>query len=80
MSEPRSFNIYKNVVAPIIAILDHLEANIKISYTGVETIESNNCKEILEDKGDAISTLVTMQKKFTFIQSWAKEITDKIAI
>jgi len=64
----------------MIAILDHSEVNIGISYTGVETIESNDCKEILEDEGDAISILVTMQKKFTFIQSQAEKITDKIAI
>ena len=69
MSEPRSFNIYKHTAALIIAILDYSEVNIEVSYIGVEITESNNCQEILEDEGDASGMLVTIQKKFTFIQS-----------
>jgi len=41
----RSFNACKNIVAPIIAILGHLEVNTEVLNTDMETVE---CQKIIE--------------------------------
>jgi len=56
--EPRSFDGYKNATAPMIAILDHLKVNTKVSDAGMKTMESDDCKEKLGDDGDTNSVLV----------------------
>jgi len=58
--EPRSFDAYKNTAAPIIAILSHSELDIEISDAGMETMESNNCREISKKDGDANVVLAAM--------------------
>ena len=42
----------------MIAILSHLELNIEISDAGMETAESNNCREMSRNDGDANNVLV----------------------
>ena len=42
----------------MIAILDHLKVNTKVSDAGMKTMESDDCKEILGDDGDTNSVLV----------------------
>ena len=50
--KPRSFDVYKNAAAPMIAILDHSELDMEVSNTGMETAKSNGCREILRNNGD----------------------------
>jgi len=49
--------MYKNTITPMIAMLDHLEVDPKISDADIETAESNNCRELLENDTDASSIL-----------------------
>ena len=49
MLESKSFNVHINTVVLIIAMLGYSKINTKISNIGIETTESNNCREVLED-------------------------------
>ena len=66
MLKPRSLNTHKNTAVPIIMILDHLEINTEVSDTGIETTESNDCKEVLENNRDTNGVLATTQKRARF--------------
>jgi len=37
----------------MIAILDHLEVNTKVSNTNIKTVKSNNCRKSSGDNGNA---------------------------
>jgi len=50
--EPRSFDVYKNAAALMIIILGHSELDTKVSDTGMETAESNDCKGMSRKDGD----------------------------
>ena len=63
MLELRSFDIYKNATAPTIAMLDHSEVDMEISSAGIETTESNNCREVSEDDSSANRVLAIMQER-----------------
>ena len=52
MLEPRSFDVHKNATVLMIAMLDHLEIDIEILSVSMETMESDDCREILEDNGN----------------------------
>jgi len=56
----RSFDVCKNAAALMIAMLGHLEIDIEVSDTDIKTTESNNCREVSEDDGDANNILATM--------------------
>jgi len=58
--EPGSFDIYKNAAMLMMAILGYLKIDTEISNIGIETIESNDCREMLEDDRDANSVLAMM--------------------
>ena len=64
--EPRSFNVCKNATAPIIAMLGHSEIDMEVSDAGMETIESDDCREISRDDRDTNSVLVTTQERARF--------------
>ena len=49
MLKPRSFDIHKNVVVPMIVILDYLEVDTEVSDIDIKTVESNDYREMLED-------------------------------
>ena len=49
--EPKSFDVYKNTTAPMIAMLDYSKIDIEISDTGMEITDSNNYREISRDDG-----------------------------
>ena len=49
--EPKSFDVYKNTTAPMIAMLDHSKIDIEISDTSMEITDSNNYREISRDDG-----------------------------
>ena len=59
MLEPRSFDAHKNAAAPMIAILSYLELDIEISDVGMETMESDNCRGMSRNDGDANGVLAT---------------------
>ena len=66
MWEPRSFDVYKNAIAPMIAMLDHLELDIEVSDASMETAESNNCREMSRRDRDANSVLAAIQEEVRF--------------
>jgi len=51
--------MHKNVIAPMIATLDHLELDMEVSDTGIETIESDDCGGISRNDGDTNGVLAT---------------------
>ena len=58
--EPGSFDARKNTAAPMIAMLDRLELDTKVSDAGMETTESNDCRGVFKKDGDANGVLATM--------------------
>ena len=44
----------------MIVMLGCSETNIEISGVGMKTVESNDCREVLRNDGDANSVLATM--------------------
>jgi len=55
--EPGSFDAYKNAAAPMIAMLDHSELDTEVLDAGIETAESNDCREVSKKDGDANGVL-----------------------
>ena len=47
--------MHKNIVAPMIVILDHSELDIEVLDAGIETLESNDCRELSRNNRDANS-------------------------
>ena len=64
--EPGRFDAHKNATAPMIVMLDCLEIDMKVSDTGMETMESNDCKEVSRDNRNANSVLTTAQEEARF--------------
>ena len=58
--------MYKKAAIPMIVILDFLELDTEVSNDSMETIESNKCREILEDDRDANSVLAVIWEKARF--------------
>jgi len=58
--ELRSFDVCKNATAPTIAMLGHSEIDIEISDVGMETTDSDDCREMSRDDGDANGILAIM--------------------
>jgi len=58
--EPRSFNAHKNAAALIIAMFSHSELNTEVSDAGMETAESDDCREMSRSNGDANGVLAIM--------------------
>jgi len=52
--------MYKNAAASMIAMLGHSELDMEILATGMETIESGDCREVSKDDGDANDVLAMM--------------------
>ena len=57
--EPRSFDACKNAAAPMIAILGRSELDMEVSDAGMETMESNDCREMSRSDKDANGMLAT---------------------
>ena len=64
--EPRSFDVYKNAAAPIIAMLGRLELDTEVSDTSIETVESNDCREMSKRNRDTNSVLAVIQERVRF--------------
>jgi len=58
--EPGSLNTCKNVVASMIVMLGCLEIDTEVSDIGIETMKSNNCREMSRDDRDANDILTVM--------------------
>ena len=60
MLKPRSFNAHKNATAPIIVMLGHSEIAMEVSDVGMETAESDDCREISKNNRNTNSVLAMM--------------------
>ena len=64
--ELRSFDMCKNAAVLIIVMLGYLEVDTEVSDAGMETTESDDCREVLEDDRDANDVLAVMQERVRF--------------
>ena len=64
--EPGSFDACKNTAAPMIAMLGHLELDTEVSNAGMETVESNDCREVSKKDGDANDVLAATREGARF--------------
>jgi len=64
--EPRSFDACKNAAALIIVMLDHSELDMEVSDAGMETVESDDCREMSKKDRDTNSVLAVMQEGVRF--------------
>ena len=58
--EPGSFDVYKNAAVLMIAMLGRSELDTEVSDVGMETMESNDCREMSRKDGDTNGMLATM--------------------
>ena len=58
--EPGSFDARKNAAAPMIAMLGRPELDTEVSDAGMETTESDDCREVSKKDGDANGVLAVM--------------------
>ena len=72
MWEPGSFDTRKNAAAPIIAMLDCPELDTEVSDAGMETTESDNCREVSKKDRDANGVLAAMREgaRFSCKDGW----------
>jgi len=64
--KPGSFDACKKAVTSMIAMLDYSEVDTKVSNIDIETIESDNCREMSEDNRDANIVLAMMSEGAKF--------------
>ena len=64
--KPESFDACKNTAAPMIVMLDHLELDTKVSDADMETTESDDCRELSKNNGDANGVLAATQEGVRF--------------
>ena len=64
--ESRSFNACINATVLIIVMLNCLEVNTEVSDIGMETTESNGCREISEDDRDTNGMLTVIWERARF--------------
>jgi len=55
--EPRSFDACKNAAAPMIVMLGRSELDTEVSDAGMETMESDDCREVSKQNGDTNGVL-----------------------
>ena len=66
MWEPGSFDTCKNATVSMIVMLGCLELNTEVSDVGMETMESNDCREMSRKDGDTNSILAAMREGARF--------------
>jgi len=64
--EPGSFDARKNAAAPMIAMLGRLELDMEVSDADIETMESDDCKGVSKNDGDANGVLAATQEGVRF--------------
>ena len=70
--EPGSFDAHKNAAAPMIAMLDRPELDTEVSDAGMETAESDDCREVSKKDGDANGVLAATREgaRFSCKDEW----------
>ena len=58
--EPRSFDACKNAAAPMIVMLGRSELDMEVSDAGMETMESDDFRELSKKNGDTNGVLAVM--------------------
>ena len=58
--KPRSFDVCKNAVIPMIVMLGCLELDTEVSDVGIETMVSNDCRKMSRKDGDANGVLAVI--------------------
>jgi len=64
--EPGSFDACRNTTVPMIVMLGHLELDIEVSDADMETVESDDCREVSRKDRDANGVLAAMQERARF--------------
>jgi len=64
--ELRSFDMCKNTVAPIIAMLGCLELDTEVSDVGIETAGSNDYRGVSRKDGDTNGVVATIREGVRF--------------
>jgi len=64
--EPGSFDVCKNTAASMIAMLGRSELDIEVSDAGMETAESDDCRRVSKQDGDANGVLAVTQEGVRF--------------
>jgi len=64
--------VHKNAAAPMIAMLGRPELDTEVSNTGMETVESDDCKGMSRKDRDANGVLTTTQEeaRFSYKDRW----------
>ena len=64
--------MHKNAAAPIITMLDHSKLDTEVSDAGMETVESNDCREVSKNDRDANSMLAAIWEgaRFSCKDEW----------
>ena len=70
--ESGSFDVRKNTIAPMIVMLGYLKLDIEVSDTGMETMESNDCRGVSKKDRDANGVLAVIQEgaRFSCKDGW----------
>ena len=58
--EPRSFDVCKNAAVPMITMLGYSELDTEVLDTSMETMESDDCRELSKRDRDTNGMLATM--------------------
>jgi len=64
--ESRSFDMHKNAAAPMIAMLGCLKLDMEVSDVGMETVKSNDYREMSRNDRDANGVLAMTQEGARF--------------
>ena len=64
--ESGSFDMHKNIVVLTIAMLGYSEIDMKVSDVGMETVESDDCREMSRIDRDANGVLAMTQEGARF--------------
>ena len=64
--ESGSFNACKNDIVLMIVMLGHSEINTEVLDAGMETADSDDCREISRNDRETNSVLATMQERARF--------------
>ena len=66
MWEPGSFDAHKNAVAPMIVMLGCSELDTEVSDVDMETMKSDNCRELSKKNRDANGVLAMTHEEARF--------------
>ena len=70
--EPESFDACKNAATPMIAMLGCSELDMEVSDAGMETMESDDCREVSKKNRDTNGVLAATQEgaRFSCKDGW----------